>query len=482
MNRSDLFDMLDLDGSEPTTSDPLTIVSAGAGKPTKPTGPSSQTALKLDKWGLRRGADALEASYDLQVALEVCGNEDDQACAAADFHGAAFEPEPILNERCDDELRGEFVKQLLDTPEYHSLHAATMLNETASELAALAFAKQFAALKEDHENKTGKPRDRSSGKLGAMDDEITVLKAVGKAVDEASKDVEEQREATAAMGMGAGPSGGGSTDPKAIAALFKRIRSSKTLRAIVDAAGRFRRVAQSKQRLKTTHGLDDMVGVTLDNDLGRLLPSEAALLTIPELEDDVLRRYVERQLLCREHRSVEPVGKGPVLFVIDESGSMHGEKVRDAKAIALAMAWVARSQKRWCGLIAYSGKPRGGGFDRVLALPPGRWDENALMDWLEDFLSGGSDLDVPVNELPEMYKRIGAPAGVTDVVIITDAICRIPQKSIEKFNAWKTKAKARVITLVIQNNTGDLSLISDETHIIPALTAESEAIGRVLSI
>src|SRR6476619_3956255 len=73
----------------------------------------------------------------------------------------------------------------------------------------------------------------------------------------------------------------------------------------------------------------------------------------------------------------EPVGKGPIIVSVDESGSMEGEKAHTAKALALALAWIARRQRRWCGLVAYSGDSG----ERLLALPPDRWNETALMDW-----------------------------------------------------------------------------------------------------
>ena len=38
--------------------------------------------------------------------------------------------------------------------------------------------------------------------------------------------------------------------------------------------------------------------------------------------------------------------------------------------------------------------------ERLLALPPGRWDEGKLADWLCAFIGGGSSLDVPVREMP----------------------------------------------------------------------------------
>jgi len=52
------------------------------------------------------------------------------------------------------------------------------------------------------------------------------------------------------------------------------------------------------------------VGVTLDGDLGRVLPHELARMAIPELELDTLRRLAERQLMCRSIAPSEPVAKG----------------------------------------------------------------------------------------------------------------------------------------------------------------------------
>jgi uncharacterized protein with von Willebrand factor type A (vWA) domain len=157
---------------------------------------------------------------------------------------------------------------------------------------------------------------------------------------------------------------------------------------------------------------------------------------------------------------------------------MHGEKAHTAKALALALAWVARQQKRWIALVAYSGDSG----ERLLALPPGRWDEVALMDWLSQFIGCGSSLDVPVREMPRYYEHLRAPPGVTDVLFITDALCRITADLQAQFMAWKQCVQARLITLVIQSCAGDLAAISDETHLVQSLSVSEEAVGRVLSI
>ena len=474
MSNDDLLKMLDLDGREtPPKGEPLAVRS---GEDSKPQAPASPTALHLDGWGLRRGRDVLRESERLQECLADLGDQEQRAHAVADFHAAAFETDPRLQETCVDPLRLEFVHQLMDTPEYHELRAATVLNDTASEIAATAFAAQYAELHQDRAKKEEEPPSKERGAAGDFEGEIAVLKCVSKALTEASREVEEAKEAAAALGMG--PGAPGSNDPRAIAALFKRVRSDPTLKRICELAGRYRRVAQSKQRRKTVHGMDDLVGVVTDGDLGRLLPHELAKLAIPEFEDDTLRRFVERQTMCREYASVEPVAKGPIIVSVDESGSMHGDKGHTAKALALALAWVARQQKRWIALVAYSGDSG----ERLLALPPGRWDETALMDWLAEFIGRGSNLDVPVREMPRYYEELHAPVGVTDVVFITDALCRIAPILVKQFNAWKQEVQARLITLVIGSVPGDLTDISDEIHELDSLAVTEAGVERVLSI
>ena len=181
--------------------------------------------------------------------------------------------------------------------------------------------------------------------------------------------------------------------------------------------------------------------------------------------------------MCRELAAVEPVGKGPIIVTLDESGSMR-EKIENAKGLALSLAWIARQQKRWCALVAYSG----GSGERVIALLPGRWDEAALCEWLVGFIGNGSDVDVPIVELPRMYAGLRPPVGLTDVIMITDAICRLPAALVERFNAWKKDVRARVISLILESRPGDLANVSDECHLVRTLDAGEMGIGRVLAI
>ena len=449
MDPDDLLGMLDLGAPLTEPADDFEEVAAPYH------GDRMPTAVVCDEWAMRRGRELTDCP-----CWEATGLDEN---AAADFHALAFDPRAEF-QPCEDRTRETFIAAMVETPEFHALHSETMLDDFAAQIAALHFGDQFAEFK--------KKNDMPEG----MDGEIAAIVAAGRAIAAAAGEVKELKEAEGALGMGAGTPGE-KRDPKAVAEAFNRVRNNPTLRRICEAAGRFRRVAQSKQRLKAVHGFDDVVGVELGGDLARVLPHELAKLDVEELELDMLRRLAERQAFCREFASVEPVGKGPIIVTLDESGSMHS-KIENAKGLALSLAWIARQQKRWCALVAYSGNSG----ERVIALPPGQWDEAALCEWLVGFIGNGSDVDVPIVELPRIYADLKPPEGATDVIMITDAICSLPAAMVDQFNAWKQDVRARVISLILESRPGDLANVSDECHLVRTLDAGEVAIGRVLAI
>src|SRR5262249_15610495 len=98
------------------------------------------------------------------------------------------------------------------------------------------------------------------------------------------------------------------------------------------------------------------------------------------------------------------------------------------------------------------------------------------------FIGCGSNLDVPLVELPGYYRRLKAPAGKTDVGVITDALLRVPPGVARALLAWKKEVKARLISLVVGGPPGDLAQVSDEAHTVRALDTAEEGVARALSI
>ena len=452
MNNDELNKLLDLDGGHLTSL---------RSEPTPKAQESSPTALKLDQWSLRKGHELLAESPRLRkLGLS-------SECVS-DLHAAAFLPDHELEDSCRDPLRKEFIQELLSTPAYQSLHESTKLNTVAAEIAAISFGEQFSALAARVETSP------QPSKPEGLD--VAVIASASRAAKDAVEGVQELESVTQAMGMGAGEPG--SSDVNAIVTTFKAVRSNPALLRICSLAGKFRQLAQGLHKARSKSGFEEVTGLESGGDISRLIPSELMRLGIPELEIDFLRRFSERQCLCREYEAIEKIGLGPIVIVVDESGSLVGSKNESAKAIALTLASIARKQGRWCGLVAFSG----GSGHRVLALPPTKWNQVQLYSWLESFIGCGSDQDVPVQEMPAIFTEIGAPVGNTDLIYVTDAELRISDKKASAFKDWKRTVQARLISLVLNSDPGQLSSISDEVHLVSSLDPCEMGIKKVFSL
>jgi len=441
--------------------------------------PLSESAIKLDSWSKRRGQELLKDNERLAQSLKHDSiTPEQQELAAADFAAAAYELDPELEEGCVDSTRHQFLKQLMETPQFKSLHSRSQLDMFGSELAATSFAEQYGKILVARA-KERKPGDKSPKPPG--DDDLSG--PVAEALEEASDKLDKLDGVRQAMGLGGDGATAGTMDATKVAKLFQVTRRSDVLRRICELAGRYRRVARSRQRQKVLHGVDDVVGVTLTNKFSNLVATELARLSDDDLELDTVRRVIQRQAMGRERRGIEPVGKGPIVVIVDESGSMGGSKVENSKALALALAWVARQQKRWCALVGYSGGTDG----NVLILPPNKWGEIEVCMWLEHFFSGGTDLDYPLHQLPTKYwpafLAAGCPRSKTDIVVVTDAIINISAEKAETFNAWRKAEQVHQTALIVGGSkAGSFASICDVIHNVGSIECDSEEIGSILSL
>lgn len=465
---------LDLDGRK------LGPGSRGALTDATKTAPPSKFALALDRWSQKAGERLARENPD--GALARLGPE-----AAADFFGAAFEPEPALAENPLDRKRADYLAELLQTPDYQGLHEDSQADPLISEIAAASLAQSYERHAEkDKEKEKPPPKGRKPppGKPSPPDPEkekAELAMACAKAAAAARKEARDAKDSLDALtGGGAGGDGGpgGQTlDAKKAAELYKRVRTDPSLKRIVDAAGAFRRLLRGRRRQKTTFAADERTGVAPTADVRLLLPSELARLAVPGLQADALRRLLAGQALGWDRGGVEKVGKGPVIVCVDESGSMTGPKVEYAKALGLALAWQAKRENRWCALISYSGSTG----ELLFPLPPGKpWDQAKVLGWLEHFFSGGSSCDLPVKELPRMYRDLGAPPGKTDLLMVTDDELNFPAAWLPPFLQWKKEAKVHATGVVVGGRRGgQLSLLCDTVVRAASLAPDSEAAAAV---
>lgn len=448
MDRSDLFNLLNLK--------PKAVAKTEAEPLAEAVGSYSETVLVLDEWDIEQG-ELLFAEHPEPVLHPIDW---------ADLFACLFLEQPTLAGPCVNERRQGFIETLLASSDFALIRDKTHLSIDASEFAVMDIATEYAKLIADDLAK----KPNSKGRL---------LLAAGLAAKKIGQKLDEIDDFVSAMGIGGHGGFDGTMNLEKVQKNFEKVKNSPRLRRILDLAGRYRRVAQGKQRQKLTHGYDDMVGITLDDQIERLIDDEMMGLCDDEMGDATMMRLLDRETLAYDYRGVEKIGKGPIIVCVDESGSMDGSPVSNAKAFALAMAWIARHQNRYCCLIGYAG----GTVGTRCVLKPKKWDEEALMTWLEHFYSGGTTMDVPLAELPTTYwPEIGAPKGKTDLIIITDGQVYVPHEMEQKFNAWKAEHKVRCISLILAHHAGGLSKVSDEVHLIPYIGVDVTAIEGCLSV
>ncbi len=193
-----------------------------------------------------------------------------------------------------------------------------------------------------------------------------------------------------------------------------------------------RRIEEERREVRTPLAPTETRGIERSGDVGRMLPAEAAMLGHPKLRLLWHARRAERALLTYrvegvmiervqvETEAFEEVEgrrprpqRGPIIAVIDTSGSMHGLPERVAKAVVLEALRTAHAENRRCFLYAYSGPSQV--LEHELSLTEGGL--GSLMKFLSHSFGGGTDIGA-MTTVVERLKRDDWKKA--DVVLVTD--------------------------------------------------------------
>jgi uncharacterized protein with von Willebrand factor type A (vWA) domain len=246
--------------------------------------------------------------------------------------------------------------------------------------------------------------------------EETVRKLVREGAEAASAAVEEYRDAAAGLqqvmfGAGAGSGGKRGVDDRKVG-LARKLRADPRLRRIAQLAGRFTRIAQQKRRTRVKHGAEEITDVELGNDIGRLLPVELVKLRHPRLHALALRDLLERKSMQYALTGKEQLGKGPLVLLLDRSGSMEDEKDTWSTAMALALMGLAHAEHRTFAVVAFT--------DQILFEAVVKPGEQLNEEALNLQCNGGTDIDLAVERGLDQIERHPGRLQEADLVLITD--------------------------------------------------------------
>jgi len=321
--------------------------------------------------------------------------------------------------------------------------------------------------------------------LPTTDDRVRA--ALRSAIKTARRVVGETREGLAGLapGLGSAPSTSEQISDDRMR-LAERLRSDERLRDLIRRAGRMQRIATSTTRTRT-EGTSEIYDVTRGNDVARLLPSEIAKVAHPAMRALLLRDLAQRSAMVYALRSSEPMGRGPLLALLDISVSMRGEPHDWTRAIGMALAGTAQREKRVATIADFNGGiARARRFDRdgatdLLSGAPFSSTLDGILDVATTGTSGGTSFDSAVGWAVEQVVEHGdADQKKADLVIVTDGCDSVSEQVAEKIAALRAQTGLRVFAMTINGGALDsnLAAVADEVLDLDATADVGETVAK----
>jgi len=451
--------------------------------------------LKQDRFDHRLYSDLLKASNEM-AELTSQGNTTWPALMQdlwASFYKAAPDVLPTTQVDPAHRVNREFLERILEADATEEARATTMLDELSSGLAALAAGQELlkeisdrpelqeamdAADEAAQASASGDPDgDTKADALAAGATESlqqaarSLRQAVRKSVNKGKEEAKNLQTALGGWGLEAGDLQQLPIDERLTVA---RQLLTPRLVKVANLVGRFRAIARARQKEKLKRDRDEIHGITFGNDLARLLPSELTALQHPVRKLDFYRRYTEKQLMQYELREKTPQGRGPIIALIDASGSMAGEPMDWAIGVALALVDTAHRQKRRAAVAFFTTK-----IKAEFEFPIGKIDPRKFAEVASIGASGGTDYKPALARGLEIitttdYKK-------ADIVMVTDGVCELPAGFQAEFLAEKTRMGFRCWTILIGDDTAADSLREWSDRVWPVRALTEDVAGEVFS-
>ncbi|MFD6434934.1 VWA domain-containing protein [Streptomyces venezuelae] len=445
-------------------------------------------AVVADRFDRLTWRDTYEQSAALRELTRELGARHD--CATdllADVFLAAYQARPRLRERADmahsRRVNHQVLASLMESPHFAELHRETAGDPYAAAMAVLAQATALRRLLDGTQEAQGRGEladrvedtaenaaknaaeeahrapDAESAAQRAAQDAARALGAAAPGIRTATRDagataaaaVREEAALMRAWGVGTGELERMPFDRRA--RLAERLRTSR-LAAWAELIGRFRQMADGERTRKVEHASGELIGVTLGDDLARVVPSELANLGLPALRAVFAARYAAGQLMLYDSEGEQTTGRGAVIACVDTSHSMYAEgpggvtREAWAKACALALLDQARHGGRdFVGILFAAADQL-----QVFRFPADEAaDVDRVLDFAETFLGGGTSYQRPLSAalevLAEEFDDTARARG--DIVMLTDDECDVTEEWMRGWNDAKHRLGFRVFGLAV---------------------------------
>ncbi|HEY3422864.1 MAG TPA: VWA domain-containing protein [Methanocellaceae archaeon] len=246
------------------------------------------------------------------------------------------------------------------------------------------------------------------------------------------------------------------------------VEYNEDIKKMLELIGRIELEYGARSQGISSHSRSEVYSVTTSRDLEYLLPVESVKLQDETLKYLFFARWMEGKLLTYQLTGKHWAGsqtkrkKGPMIALVDTSGSMTGAPEIVSKAILLAIVRHMLKEKRDMKVFLFSSV----GQATEIELTDNRKMASEFLDFLQYTFEGGTDFNTALGEgLKALKDRQYLNA---DILFITDGLSVVSdERIIEDLNRVKSDNDTRIFTIVIGNDSaGGMEEFSDHTFIL----------------
>ncbi|MGA9188092.1 MAG: VWA domain-containing protein [Methanosarcina sp.] len=258
---------------------------------------------------------------------------------------------------------------------------------------------------------------------------------------------------------------------------------SPDLRRIIDFIGRREFDPPSDRIHLSPFGKNRIQTVRFSDSINNLLPMEAAKLLNPSLKRKFYADMLEGKLLSYQLLGKHYTGpprikpRGPMIVLVDTSGSMHGAPQTLAKSAVLAMAKRMLSQQRDMKVILFASTSQ----HLEIELSGRKKMSEKFLNFLLYTFGGGTDFNTALASGLISLKEKDFQGA--DLLFITDGKSEVSDELVlARWEEAKKKYNAKVYSLIVGGNgAGGLSGISDYTYFVET-ELDSEGTGGIVRL
>lgn len=247
----------------------------------------------------------------------------------------------------------------------------------------------------------------------------------------------------------------------------KIVERNEDIGKVLDIIGRIGEEPGEKSLSMSSYSRSELYSVTTSRDMEHMLPVESVKLLDETTKYLFFSKWMEGKLLTYQLKGNNQAGgakkiRGPMVAMVDTSGSMHGDPECLAKSIVLAMVRRMLKESRDVKVFLFSSV----GQTHDIEMTGTNKMAPEFLDFLNYTFEGGTDFNTALREGLETLKEKRYVNA--DILFITDGLSAVnDERVISGLEEIKKSQCTRIFTIIVGNDdAGGIDHLSDHVFII----------------